>query len=115
MEHEIEQIRSGIEVLEGMIHNQTQELEQKRQELKTIEDNLLSLRTATAECWGRVNLYQEALRPIQDCLDGLHGKLQGMTESLAQVQESGDDQRQAIAQIRHTLLSLISQPELQAS
>jgi chromosome segregation ATPase len=115
LEHDIEQIRSGIELVEGMIHNQTQELEQKRQELKTIADNLLSLRTATAECWGRVNIYQEALQPIQDCLDGLHGKLQGITESLAQVQETGDDQQQAIAQMRHTLLNLMSQPQLLAS
>lgn len=115
LEREIEQIRAGIELVEGMIHNQTQELEQKRQELKTMADNLLSLRTATAECWGRVNIYQEALRPIQDCLDGMRDKLQRMTESLAQVQETGDDQLQAIAQMRHTLVSLMSQPELLAS
>ncbi len=115
LEREIEQMRSGIELAEGMIHNHTQELEEKRQELKTMEDNLLSLRTATAECWGRVNLYQEALRPIQDCLDSLREKLQGMTESLTQVQETGDYQLQAIAEMRHTLHSLMSQPQLLAS
>ncbi|MDZ8052619.1 MAG: pilus motility taxis protein HmpF [Aulosira sp. ZfuVER01] len=115
LEREIEQIQAGIDLAQGMIENQSHDLEEKRQELKTMEDNLLSLRTTTTECWGRVNLYQETLQPIQDCLDGLRQKLQGMVDSLAQVQETGDHQLQAIAQMRHTLLDLISQPELVAS
>ncbi|MEH2424678.1 MAG: pilus motility taxis protein HmpF [Nostoc sp.] len=115
LEREIEQIRSGIELNQGMIDNQTHDLDQKRQQLKAIEENLLSLRTAIAEYWGRANLYQEALQPIQDSLDGLRQKLQGIGESLDQFQETGDYQVQAIGQLRHTLQSLISQPELLAS
>ena len=115
LEREIEQIRSGIELNQGMIDNQTHDLDEKRQELKVIEENLLSLQRTTAEYWGRVNLYQEALQPIQDSLDGLRQKLQEIGESLEQFQETGDYQLQAIAQLRHTLQSLISQPELLAS
>ncbi|WP_298921553.1 pilus motility taxis protein HmpF [uncultured Nostoc sp.] len=115
LEREIEQIRSGIELNQGMIDNQTHDLDEKRQELKAIEENLLSLQRTTAEYWGRVNLYQEALQPIQDSLDGLRQKLQEIGESLEQFQETGDYQLQAIAQLRHTLQSLISQPELLAS
>ncbi|MEH2011917.1 pilus motility taxis protein HmpF [Nostoc sp.] len=115
LEREIEQIRSGIELNQGMIDNQTHDLDEKRQELKAIEENLLSLQRTTAEYWGRVNLYQEALQPIQDSLDGLRQKLQGIGESLEQFQETGDYQLQAIAQMRHALQSLISQPELLAS
>jgi chromosome segregation ATPase len=115
LEREIDQIRAGIELNQGMIDNQTHDLDEKRQELKAIEENLLSLRRTTAECCGRVNLYQEALQPIQDSLDGLRQKLQGIGESLDQFQETGDYQAQAIAQLRHALQSLISQPELLAS
>ena len=115
LEREIEQIRDGIELNQGMIDNQTHDLDGKRQELKAIEENLLSLRRTTAECCGRVNLYEEALQPIQDCLDGLRQKLQEIGESLDQFQETGDSQLQAIAQLRHTLQSLMSQPELMAS
>ncbi|MEA5621913.1 pilus motility taxis protein HmpF [Nostoc sp. UHCC 0251] len=115
LEREIEQIRSGVELNQGMIDNQTHDLDEKRQELKAIEENLLSLRRTTAECCGRVNLYQEALQPIQDSLDGLRQKLQGIAESLDQFQETGDSQVQAIAQMRHTLQSLMPQPELLAS
>lgn len=115
LEREIEQIRAGIELNQGMIDNQTHDLDEKRQELKAIEENLLSLRRITAECWGRVNLYQEALQPIQDSLDGLRQKLLLIGESLDQFQETGDYQLQAIGQLRHTLQSLIFQPELLAS
>ncbi|WP_375505439.1 pilus motility taxis protein HmpF [uncultured Nostoc sp.] len=115
LEREIDQIRSGIELNQGMIENQTHALDEKRQELKAMEENLLSLRRTTAECCGRVNLYQEALQPIQDSLDGLRQKLQGIGESLEQFQETGDYQVQAIAQLRHTIQSLMPQPELLAS
>ncbi|MEH2288782.1 pilus motility taxis protein HmpF [Nostoc sp.] len=115
LEREIEQIRSGVELNQGMIDNQTHNLDEKRQELKAIEENLLSLRRTTAEYYGRVNLYQEALQPIQDSLDGLRQKLQEIGESLGQFQETTDYQIQAIAQLRHTLQSLIPQPELLAS
>ncbi|MBN3869403.1 pilus motility taxis protein HmpF [Nostoc sp. JL33] len=115
LEREIEQIRAGIELNQGMIDNQTHDLDGKRQELKAIEENLLSLRRTTAECCGRVNLYEEALQPIQDSLDSLRQKLLLIGESLDQFQETGDSQVQAIAQLRHTLESLMSQPELLAS
>ncbi|MBG1270343.1 pilus motility taxis protein HmpF [Nostoc sp. WHI] len=115
LEREIEQIRAGVELNQGMIDNQTHDLEEKRQELKAIEENLLSLQKATAECCGRVNLYEEALQPIQDSLDGLRQKLQGIGESLDQFQETGDSQLQAIALMRHTLQGLMPQPELIAS
>ncbi|MGJ5633205.1 pilus motility taxis protein HmpF [Nostoc sp. CALU 1950] len=115
LEREIDQIRSGVELNQGMIDNQTHDLDEKRQELKAIEENLLSLRRTTAECCGRVNLYQEALQPIQDSLDGLRQKLQGIGESLDKFQETGDSQVQAIAQLRHILQGLMPQPELLAS
>ena len=114
LEREIEQLRSHVEQTQGIVDNQIQEQEEKRQELKIIEENLQSLRIATAENWAKVNLYQEALQPIQDCLDGLRHKLQGIAESLATVQETSDYQLQTITQIRQ-ILSLISQPELAAS
>ncbi|AFY49437.1 hypothetical protein Nos7524_3650 [Nostoc sp. PCC 7524] len=115
LERELEQMRAAIELDQGMIDNQTHDLQEQQQELKKMEENLISLRRANAECWGRVNLYQEALQPIQDCLDGLRQKLQSLGESVAQIQETGDYQLQTITDIRHTIHSLISQPELLAS
>ncbi|MEA5577236.1 pilus motility taxis protein HmpF [Anabaena sp. UHCC 0451] len=115
LETEIQQLGADIESTQGEIDHQTHELESKRQEIKSMETQLLNLQTATAECWGRVNLYQEALQPIQDCLDGLRDKLQVISESLVHVQESGDSQLQTITQMRQTMQSLIPQLELLAS
>nr|WP_202895393.1 pilus motility taxis protein HmpF [Iningainema tapete] len=106
LESEIEQIQSKIEQTQESINAQTQQQSLKRQELQTMEQNLLSLRKAIAESWGGVNLYQEMLQPIQDSLDGLRHKLQGIGEALAQAQATGEEQLQAIAQLRQTLSSL---------
>ncbi|QLE54072.1 pilus motility taxis protein HmpF [Nostoc sp. TCL26-01] len=115
LEREIEQMRSAIELDQGMIDNQSHDLQEKQQELTTMEANLVALKTEMTECWGRVNLYQETLQPIQDCVDELKQKLQGIGESLAEVQETADYQLQAIAEIRQTVYGLLSQPELVAS
>ncbi|MBK1988067.1 hypothetical protein A0J48_011035 [Sphaerospermopsis aphanizomenoides BCCUSP55] len=112
LENEIQQLSTDIEMKQGEIDHQTHELESKRQELKSIEENLLNLQTATAECWGRVKLYQEALQPIQDCLDNLRDKLQTISDSLTHVQETGDSQLQTITEMRQTLQSLISLPNV---
>jgi chromosome segregation ATPase len=115
LEHEIEQMRAAIEMDQGMIDNQTHDQQNKQQELKEIEEKLLSLRATTTECWVRVNLYQETLQPIQDTLESLRHKIQGIADSLAQVQETGDYQLQTINEMRQTLQGLMSQPELLAS
>ena len=114
LETEIEQVQASINQIQADIEEQTQAQAMKREELQTMEQNLLSLRTTTAQSQGQLNLYQQALQPIQDSLDGLRQKLQGVSESLAEVQQIGDAQLQAITQMRQVILSLISQPELSA-
>ncbi|WP_427159239.1 pilus motility taxis protein HmpF [Aliinostoc sp. HNIBRCY26] len=115
LEREVEQMQAALELDHGMIDNQTHNIQEQQQELKTMEENLRSLQKASAECWGRVNLYQEALQPIQDRLDEIKQKLQSIGESLGQIQETSDHQLQTITEIRHTIGGLLSQPELLAS
>jgi hypothetical protein len=104
-----------IKQMQEVIAQQTQQQQAQRDLLQTKEQNLFLLQTATAESRGRLNLYYEALQPIQDCVDGMRQKLQAIAESLASVQETGEYQVQAVTQIRQTLLSLISQPQLPTS
>jgi chromosome segregation ATPase len=115
LEHEIEQMHTTIEQLQEVIAQQTQQQEIERDSMETMEQNLLILQTATAESRGRLNLYQEALQPIQDSVNEMRQKLQEMAESLAKVQATGDYQLQAIAQMRQTLLNLMSLPQLATS
>jgi chromosome segregation ATPase len=115
LEGDIAQILAAIAAEQGTIDHQTQEIEAKSQEIKSLEAQLLNLRSTNAESCGQVNLYQEALQPIQDCLDGLRDKLQAVSESVNHVQESGDSQLQTITQMRQTIKSLIPQLDLLAS
>jgi len=104
LEQEIEQMRSSIDQVQRTIDHQVHEQEMKWQELQSLEQHLLSLRTVTADCWGQVNLYQEMLRPFQDSLDGLRNKLQTIAATLDQSQQPGDYQLEVISQIRQLFL-----------
>ena len=103
LELQISQMRDRIQQEQEMIDHQAHEQETKRQELQSLEQNLLSRRSAVAERWGRVNLYQEMLQPVQDSLDGLRHRLEALASALAQVQETRDYQLQTIAQMQQTL------------
>jgi chromosome segregation ATPase len=119
---EIEKLEGDIALIlvtiaadQGAIDHQTQEVEVKRQEVDSIQEQLLNLRTATAECWGRVNLYQEALQPIQDELDRLQEQLKKICESLTQVQAFGDSQIQVVFDLRQVIECFVNLPEVLVS
>lgn len=114
LESQIEQMRSAIEQAQGMVNSQTAEQENKRNELKQLEDTLTNRRREVAEIWGRVNLYQEMLQPIQDGVDGLRQRLESFSGVTSQIQEASDDQIQAIAEMRQIIINLTSTPELAA-
>lgn len=106
LEGQVQQLRDAIAGMESNIHRQSGEQEAKRYEIKQLEQNLVVSRGTVAELWGRVNLYQEMLQPVQNSLSGLRQKLEGTTGVLNQVQEAGDRQAEAIAQLREMLASL---------
>ena len=115
LESQIEQMRSAIDQAQGMVTTQAAEQENKRHELKQIEQTLLDRRSAAAETWGRVNLYQEMLQPIQDNVDGLRQRLESIAGMLSQFHETGEQQAHAVGEMRQILASLTSTPELAAS
>lgn len=115
LEGQIEQMRLSIQQAQGMVEHQSNEQENKRNELKQFEQQVHNQRATAAELWGKVNLYQEMLQPVQDQLNNLRQKLDAIAGGLNQVQEMGDYQLQAIAEMRQVLLSLTGQPELAAS
>ena len=76
------------------------------QALKQQEQALSDRRAEVAQLWGRVNLYQELLQPVQDRLNDLRANLEAALAGVAQVQEMGDSQRQAIAQLQTLVAGL---------
>lgn len=115
LESQLQQMREAMAQMEAAIHRQSGEQEAKRYELKQLEQNLQSQRHAVAELWGRVNLYQEMLQPVQDHLNGIRQKLEAATNLVNQVEATGEHQGQAIAQLRQLLVSLMNVPEQLAS
>ena len=108
LESQVEQMRLSISQAQGMIDHQAGEQEATRNQIKQLEQNLLSSRTALAELWARVNVYQEMLQPYQDRVNEMRQKLQAIASTLAQIQETGDYQLQSIAQMREVIVSLMS-------
>jgi chromosome segregation ATPase len=115
LEGDIAETLNAIAADQGIIDHHTQEVESKPQEVKSLEEKLLNLRMATAECWGRVNLYQEALQPIQDAFDCLREQLQKISDSLTQVQANGDSQLQIITDMRQVVESCMNLPDVSVS
>jgi len=103
LEQQIYEMRDRIQQLQGMIDEKTHEQVLKCQELQSLEQNLLSCRAAAAQSWGRVNLYQEMLQPVQDSLDALRHQLEALTVAQAQVEETGDYQLQVITQMQQAV------------
>jgi DNA repair exonuclease SbcCD ATPase subunit len=114
VERQIEQINAGIELSQGTVDNQTSEYEEKHQELKVKEDNLLMLKDALAESKAKLSLYEETLQPTQDGLDELRQKLQALSDNIAQMQQSGNSQLDIVNQMQQALQNLTAQPQLAA-
>ncbi len=106
VERQIEQINAGIELSQDTIDNQTSEYEEKHQDLKVKEDNLLMLRDALAESKAKLILYEETLQPTQDGLNELRQKLQSLNDTLAQIQQSGNSQLDIVNQMQQALQNL---------
>jgi chromosome segregation ATPase len=115
LESQIEQMQKAIQQAQGLITSQAGELEHKRNDLKHQEQTLIERRHVASETWGRVNLYQELLQPLQDRSEALRQQLEGIASTLSQAQVDSDQHLQAIAEMRQILLSLTNLPELAAS
>jgi archaellum component FlaC len=115
LETQIQQMQAAIQQAEQLITNQAAEQENRRSELKQAEFELTSRRAATAETQGRIALYQEVLQPVQDGADGIRQQLETIVGTAEQVQESGEMQRQTIADMQQVLYSLTSPQPVAAS
>ena len=108
LENEIQQVRDALSQIEANVNRQNGESEAKRYELKQVEQNLFNQKGAVAELWGRVNVYQEMLQPVQDNLKGLRQKLEAAAGELDRVQETGEQQDRVVSDLRQALSSLMT-------
>jgi DNA repair exonuclease SbcCD ATPase subunit len=101
-----------METDQELINHETQEVEEKRRKVNSLEEQFLNLRMASAEYMGRISLYQEALQPIQDALDRLREQLDMIAGSLTQLQEFDDSRMQVVAELRQVIGSFMNLSEV---
>ncbi len=104
LEQEITHLGAHIQPMQEDVSSQINTQQTIRQQLQESVENLYSQVALAAQCWGKVNLYQEMLQPVQDNLDGLKHKLEAISANIAQL-EIPSEQIQ-VEQIREKLLNL---------
>ncbi|NEQ23793.1 MAG: hypothetical protein F6K28_32560, partial [Microcoleus sp. SIO2G3] len=115
LESQIEQMRISISQAEGMIRHQSGEQESTLAQLQSLEQDWQLMKESAAQLFGRVSLHQETLQPRQDGLTEIRQRLEAIADALNQIQETGDYQLQAIAEMRQTINSLLLSAEFVAS
>lgn len=111
VESQLEQIRNAIQQTQEMVNARSSEQDAKRNELKHLEETLKSQRASAAEIAGKVALYQEFLQPLQDSITAMRQQVEGISQAIAQGQESQNGQRQAIDEMRQIITNLTQKPE----
>lgn len=116
LEAEIQQLRSEVEQHQATVNQNTVAQETRFNELKQMEQDFLAQRATASELWGKVNVCQDSLLPIQDGAIGLKERVEGIASVMEQFQEVSDYQLQAIAEMRQVILTLTgsSTPEFVA-
>jgi chromosome segregation ATPase len=117
LEEQVQQMQGSVVETEEHVSQKTTAQESVLAELKQFEQEWKSKSAALAELLGKVNAYRDVLQPIQDNLNGLKEKLEAIASLIAQFQESGDYQLQAIHEMQQQVQQLTDNPspELAAS
>lgn len=103
LETELQQLRSTFAQRETEVNAQVQQQEQTRQQLETQEQSWIEQQRMVAELWGRINLYQEMLQPVQDSWNQVRQQLRETTADLNQLLDLSNSQTQATRQLRQVL------------
>ncbi len=110
LESEIEQMRAALQQSHDLLEQQLAEQSRQQAELMQQEEALQGQRVTMGELWGKVNLYQEALQPLQDQINSLREKLESLAGGIAQVQEVRDQQLQVTESLRQALSAVAGEP-----
>lgn len=110
LENQIEQIRWSIQETRGVLEHHQSQHHAKRDEWESMEQSMLSSRSTVAEIWGKVNIYQEILQPIQDRLNEMRQKLEAIAEVANHIQQTGEYQAWAVNEMQQLINNLIGMP-----
>jgi len=110
LEKEIAQMAPSIQEMLDRLNQDLIDHEATHLELTQQEQALREQRRSLAELSGQLSLYEAMLKPQVAKLAELRQKLETAVASLNQLQETGNYQQQAIAQIRDVVIDLVNPP-----
>lgn len=102
LESELTEMQEGVDKLESQLQQYQQEQAEHEQALKDLEETWRDLQASAAQMWAKVNAAQDSIQPLQEALAQAQEKL----ETLAQQLEQGQNQQQAIADLKETIGSI---------
>ncbi|MEA5421533.1 pilus motility taxis protein HmpF [Spirulina sp. CCNP1310] len=110
LETEIAALETEVATLAAGVEEQTTRYDQQQHELRSLESQLQESRASVALLWGRVNLYEELVEPLQESVQSLQGQSQILLDLLAQAQQTQDYQQEAIANLKTAVQDLLGSP-----
>ncbi|MFE4106379.1 pilus motility taxis protein HmpF [Almyronema epifaneia] len=117
LETETKQLQEKIAELKQQVDQQTTAQTTQREEAQQLETQLQEKRGEVARLFGRLELREELLQPIQEQLGAVRQGLETLSEQVGKFQEASDYQLQAIAEMRQIIHSVAGEqsPELATS
>ncbi|NJM85730.1 MAG: hypothetical protein HC839_06655 [Leptolyngbyaceae cyanobacterium RM2_2_21] len=117
LEAETKQLQEKITELKQQVEQQTHGQSAQLEEIQQLETQLQEKRSEVARLFGRLELREELLQPIQEQLGAVRQGLETLSQQVAQFQEASDYQLQAIAEMRQTIYSVAGEqsPEMATS
>ncbi|MCW6037935.1 pilus motility taxis protein HmpF [Spirulina subsalsa FACHB-351] len=108
LEEELKDCQAALEQSQGELNDQQEAYDALKRELEELEVNLEETHASTALLWGRVNLYEEILKPMQDGLEGVQQQLEAIAALLDQTEQTAQYQQEAVGNLQQAVNELAS-------
>ena len=102
-EGELESTQAAIAQAEATLKDRSNECESQHDAVQALENSLKEGQSSTSLLWGRVNLYEEILPPMQEAIEEMQQKLEALSQLSAQCQQTGDYQQEALSNLKQSL------------
>ncbi|NJL02096.1 MAG: hypothetical protein HC910_16605 [Spirulinaceae cyanobacterium SM2_1_0] len=96
-------LQQELNALEAAVQQQVDEHDNIQAALHELEAAWQDSRSAAALLWGRVNLYEEMLKPLQDSVEEVRQKLGAIAELLDQTDQTAEYQHEALGNLKQTV------------
>ncbi|WP_072621388.1 pilus motility taxis protein HmpF [Spirulina major] len=108
IEGEIEAIQTQVTAAEAHLQDQINAYDEHQNQVRSLEEQLKENRATVTLLWGRVNLYEELVEPLNESTQDLRSHGQHLQVLLEQAQQTGAYQQEAIGNLQAVIANLNS-------